>query len=71
MTLQIETTENLREKGKLFRARLKIQKSLPGYEDLIFDCYNKYSAAREDFVVDCNEFDYYPEPEDNFDAETI
>ena len=69
--LQIELTTKLREKGKLFRKRRKIQKTLPGYEDLIFGCYNEYSAAREDFVVDCNEFDYYPEPEDNFDAETL
>ena len=69
--LQIELTTELREKGKLFRKRRKIQKTLPGYEDLIFGCYNENSAAREDFVVDCNEFDYYPEPEDNFDAETL
>lgn len=67
----IELTTELREKGKLFRKRRKIQKTLPGYEDLIFGCYNEYSTAREDFVVDCNEFDYYPEPEDNFDAETL
>ena len=57
-TLQIDITEDLREKGKLFRARRRIQKILPGYEDLIFDCYNEYSPALEDFVVDCNQFDY-------------
>jgi len=67
----IEATTELREKGKLFRKRRKIEKTLPGYEDLIYECYNEYSAAREDFVVDCNEFDYYPEPEDNFDADTL
>ena len=44
---------------------------MPGYEKFIFGSYNENSAAREDFVVDCNEFDYYPEPEDNFDAETL
>ena len=60
-TVQIEITEDLREKGKLFRARRKLQKTLSGYEDLIFGCYNEYSSAREDFVVDCNQFDYYPE----------
>merc|ERR1711935_240372 len=35
----IELTTELREKGKLFRKRRKIRKTLPGYEDLIFGCY--------------------------------
>ena len=53
------------------RRNRKIEKTVPGFENLIFGCYNEYSAAREDFVIDCNEFDYYPEPEDNFNAETL
>ena len=55
LTLQAEETERLK-------------KLCQGIKTLFFGCYNEYSAAREDFVVDCNEFDYYPEPEDNFDA---
>jgi len=67
------STTVLREKGKLHRKIRNIKKLLPGYEDIIYGCYNPNYVARNEFVVDCDIFDYYPEPEDydNFDADTL
>merc|ERR1711902_179475 len=69
---KIEQTTNLRQKGKLFRKHAAFQKLLTSYEDMVFGCYTPCdSIARQNFTPDCNNFDYYPEDEDTFDADSL
>jgi len=68
---KIEQTTQLRQKAKLFRKRAAQQKLLTSYEDMIFGCYTPDSIARQNFTPDCNNFDYYPEEENTFDAGTL
>jgi len=69
---KIEQTTQLRAKSKLFRKRAAFQKLLTSYEDMVFGCYTPDdSIARQNFTPDCNNFDYYPEEEDTFDAGSL
>ena len=58
MHFQIENTNELREKGKLFRKSRELQRVLPSYELAIGGC----NSGPVD--VDCLNFDYFPDSAD-------